>query len=332
MAGRPLAHRMLTTPTWPCIHLRDSTHTWFPHLFLLHLLLNFRTCHTPRPRSLPAPPRRVGATSKDRTLNLMTCLTLRYSRAQRTISVCDPLIVIYCPQALAKNFGVSQAIVQDMNLGPQPLDKEDIAVGSNALISGRDRDITESALPRDAAKWVHIAVRRNSVAASPVPSATTSPTQSAATLATQYSVPVWLPKDRDMVRTILDVYFERLNHHRPVFLRPEFERSLEDLYAGEAVQHDPGFICSVYLVLALGTLSELNHRACGLDQEAKASAKSGSFSNPPNVKKLMPPEWPEHEEFFARALAVKSELRVTVSSLQALILLQWYLYTEVSVL
>ncbi|KAI9066113.1 hypothetical protein FKP32DRAFT_1589993 [Trametes sanguinea] len=44
----------------------------------------------------------------------------------------------------------------------------------------------------------------------------------------------------------------------------------------------------------------------------------------------MPPDWPEHEEFFQFALAVKPDLRVTVSSLQALILLHWYLYTEVS--
>jgi hypothetical protein len=43
----------------------------------------------------------------------------------------------------------------------------------------------------------------------------------------------------------------------------------------------------------------------------------------------MPSEWPEHEDFFQRALAVKPELRVTISSLQALILLHWYLYTEV---
>jgi hypothetical protein len=43
----------------------------------------------------------------------------------------------------------------------------------------------------------------------------------------------------------------------------------------------------------------------------------------------MPPEWPVHDEFFERALAVKPDLRVSVSSLQALILLHWYLYTEV---
>ncbi|KAI0059169.1 hypothetical protein BV25DRAFT_1146977 [Artomyces pyxidatus] len=227
-------------------------------------------------------------------------------------------------QALAKNFGVSASIVQDLNIGPQALDKEDIAVGSSALISGRDRGVSEAQAPRDVTKWVHLSVRRHSVPATASPTAATDPTN---------SVSVWLPKDRDMVRRILDVYFERLNFHRPVFLRHEFEQALNQLYSGDVPQHDPGFVCSVYLVLALGTLSELNHRACGLDKEAKAMAKNGGKGSNPspttvNVKKLMPPEWPEHEEFFQRALGVKPELRVTVSSLQALILLQWYLYTE----
>ncbi|TFY56393.1 hypothetical protein EVG20_g8937, partial [Dentipellis fragilis] len=227
-------------------------------------------------------------------------------------------------QALARVFGVSQSIVQDLKLAPQQLDKEDIAVGSNALISGRDRDINEASLPRDASKWIHIPVRRNSIIAPPTSPTTTSPTIASPT---QPTVPVWLPKDRSMVRRILDIYFDRLNFHRPVFLRNEFEMTLDQLYAGQAPQHDPGFICSVYLVLALGTLSELNHRASGLDKESKAT-KVGGTAPHVNVKRLMPPEWPEHEEFFQRALAVKPELRVTVSSLQALILLQWYLYTE----
>jgi hypothetical protein len=43
----------------------------------------------------------------------------------------------------------------------------------------------------------------------------------------------------------------------------------------------------------------------------------------------MPSDWPTHDEFFARALSIKPDLRVSVSSLQALILLHWYLYTEV---
>ncbi|KAI0315187.1 hypothetical protein OF83DRAFT_1133138 [Amylostereum chailletii] len=228
---------------------------------------------------------------------------------------------------LAKNFGVSPQIVQDLKLQTQATDKEDIAVGSAALISGRDRDMNETALPRDPTKWVHLSLRRNSIIAPPT-SPTASPTTAPAT--TTPVVHMWLPKDREMVHRILDSYFDRLNFHRPVFLRHEFQAALDQLYAGDAPQHDPGFVCSVYLVLALGTLSELSHRACGLDEEARASAAAGVLKSPnqANLKRLMPAEWPEHEEFFDRALAVKPDLRVTVSSLQALILLQWYLYTE----
>jgi len=47
------------------------------------------------------------------------------------------------------------------------------------------------------------------------------------------------------------------------------------------------------------------------------------------IKQLMPSDWPEHDELFERALTVKPDLHVTISSLQALILLHWYLYTEV---
>jgi hypothetical protein len=222
-------------------------------------------------------------------------------------------------QALAKSFGVAPDIVSDLKLGPQPLDREDIAVGSHGLISGRDSITAEAAFQHDVNKWVPIPMGRNSVIASP------NPTGSAPAFS------VFLPKDRDLVQYIVDVYFERLNFHRPVFLRHEFEVALTDLYSGDAQQHDPGFVCCVYLVLALGTLSELNHRACGLDRESRS--KSGGGSSPSlssvNVKTLMPPEWPEHESFFQRALAIKPELRVTISSLQALILLHWYLYTEV---
>jgi hypothetical protein len=140
----------------------------------------------------------------------------------------------------------------------------------------------------------------------------------------------FLPKDRDMVQHTVNIYFERLNFHRPVFLRHEFEQSLAQLYAGETQQYDPGFLCSVYLVLALGTLSELNHRACGLDREARSKSGTGSPSlSNVNIKIPMPPDWPEHEAFLQRALAIKPELRVSISSLQALILLHWYLYTEV---
>jgi len=126
-----------------------------------------------------------------------------------------------------------------------------------------------------------------------------------------------------MVKRIIEIYFVRLNHHRPVFSRPEFEKTLDDIYDGHHIQDDPGFVCSLYLVFALGTLSELNHRA--------SENGEGSQISPTVVKKLMPSDWPEHDEFLDRALSVKPDLRVTVSSLQALILLQWYLYTEVCI-
>ena len=46
--------------------------------------------------------------------------------------------------------------------------------------------------------------------------------------------------------------------------------------------------------------------------------------------KIISLDWPDHDEFFRRALGVKPYLKVAISSLQALILLHWYLYTEVS--
>lgn len=219
-------------------------------------------------------------------------------------------------QALAKSFGVAPDIVQDLKLGPQALDKEDIAVGSHGLISGRDA--SEAAFQHDVNKWVLIPMR-NSIISSPN-AAGSAP-----------SLSVFLPKDRELAHYIVNIYFDRLNFHRPVFLRDEFEEAFAQLYSGESQQHDPGFLCSVYLVLALGTLSELNHRAYGLDTEARSNSGGGTNPSLPNVnvKTLMPPEWPEHEAFFHRALAVKPELRVTINSLQALILLHWYLYTEV---
>ncbi|THH26993.1 hypothetical protein EUX98_g7198 [Antrodiella citrinella] len=194
-------------------------------------------------------------------------------------------------EALAKNFGVSQAITNDLELKNN--DTEDLAVGSSGLSSRRDRDISEPSLPRDAAKWVPVHMRRNSVASptSPKLLSTTDgkPTQT-------NSILVWLPKDRNVVGKVLDNYFERLNFHRPVFTRASFEQKLSALYDGQVVQHDPGYVCSVYLVLALGTLSELNHRVH--EKEGQGTPVSGATTSP---KQLMPPDWPTHEEFFDRA-------------------------------
>ena len=198
------------------------------------------------------------------------------------------------------------------------MDKEDLAVGSNGLTSGRDRDI-EVTHPRDSAKWVTVNMRRSSVSiAGPGESPTpTSPTS---------TVPIFLPKSRDTVRQVVDAYFDRLNFHRPVLLRSDFLHTLDALYDNHPVPHDPGFVCTTYLVFALGTLSELNHRVSKLENSGQVAG-----SAVPSMKSLMPADWPEHDEFFQLALSVKPDLRVTVSSLQALTLLQWYLYTEVSV-
>ena len=185
-----------------------------------------------------------------------------------------------------------------MRLAPTQGDREDLAVGSHGLSSGRDRGITFS---HDPVRWKQVKVAVDGDTA----------------------FEVALPRDREMVKQVIDAYFERLNPHRPIFLRHDFEGTLEELYDGKAQHHDPGFLCSMYLIFGLGTLSELNHRVFEHDD-----GRNDSDQIPP-VKELMGPGWPKYEEFFDCALLVKPDLRVTVSSLQALILLHWCLYTEV---
>ncbi|KAJ3499197.1 hypothetical protein NMY22_g19533 [Coprinellus aureogranulatus] len=220
-------------------------------------------------------------------------------------------------EALAKNFGVSAAIVNNiLDNGP---DREDLAVGSNGLTSGRDRTIEYVVAPRDASQWIEVSIRRNAPA-SPNTLSINRPVYTSPT------VSVWLPKDREMTTHIVDTYFTHLNLHRPVFQRNEFAKILNEYYDGTAAAYDPGHICSIYLILALGTLSDLNHRAVRAELENKGEVIE--HLGPEMAKKLMPASWPQHDEFFERALAVKPDLRVTISSLQALILLHWYLYTE----
>jgi hypothetical protein len=160
---------------------------------------------------------------------------------------------------------------------------------------------------------------------------------------------IWIPTDRATLLQIVDVYFSRLNVHRPVFFRHQFLQALNQLYdegASSRPVFDPGFICSLYLVLALGTLSELNRSGYqggvngdfAIDDEesvegrdsprSRSKAKRTKSTATGTGSSRLPPDWPAHDEFFDRALAVKPELRVTLSSLQALILLQWYLYAE----
>lgn len=225
------------------------------------------------------------------------------------------------PQSLAKNFGVSAAIVKDLKLAPTPGEKEDLAVGSNGLSSGRDRDIAETETPRNPHNWRKVAVRRNSSAAN-IPQLSLGARPDPAVME------IWLPRDRNLVQHIVDVYFSRLNIHRPVYFKHTFQKSLDDMYLDRMALHDPGFICGLYLVLALGTLSEISHRSSEMMEAGEDTPMSPP--NPDSLKGAMPAEWPDHDEFFKRALGVKPDLKVTVSSLQALILLHLYLYTEVS--
>ncbi|KAJ7284836.1 hypothetical protein C8J57DRAFT_1709180 [Mycena rebaudengoi] len=145
--------------------------------------------------------------------------------------------------ALATNFGVSPEIVSVISANT--VDKEDLAVGSSGLTSGRDRSIHEASVPRDSANWVTVTVRRGS---NPLLSPRTSPPSDPDL--PPGAMDIWLPKDRKMVAAIVEVYFSRLNIHRPVFARHDFDKALEDLYSGQMAadanpQHDPGFLCSL---------------------------------------------------------------------------------------
>jgi hypothetical protein len=125
---------------------------------------------------------------------------------------------------------------------------------------------------------------------------------------------VWLPKNREIALNMIEKYFKRLNFHRPIFEKENFIRRFEALYGDNSgTIDDAGFLCSMYMILALATLSEMHQPEV----------------DKPWIERLKK-EWPTHEMLFNRALIAKSELRVTISSLQALLLLQWYLYSEVS--
>ncbi|KJA23007.1 hypothetical protein HYPSUDRAFT_614687 [Hypholoma sublateritium FD-334 SS-4] len=211
------------------------------------------------------------------------------------------------PQALAKNFGVSELITSGIKLDSG---NEELPIDPSTLPKLQIHG------PRDPKQWISVAVRRGTQPGSNNTLSFYGPISKSA------QVDVWLPKDRNFARHIVDVYFTRLNIHRPVYARKELEKILADLYDGHTPIYDPGHVCSIYLVFALGTLSELNHRAA-----SKLSEKDGHLGSAV-AKKLMPAEWPSHDEFFERSLVVKPDLLVSITSLQALILLHWYLYIE----
>jgi len=209
-------------------------------------------------------------------------------------------------QALAKNFGVSDVITSGLKLDSG---NEELPVDPNALPKLQVHG------PRDASHWITVSIRNRATSANTL--------SLYGPISKSPQVDVWLPKDRVFAQYITDVYFKNLNLHRPVYSRKDFDKILNDLYEGVTPSHDPGHLCSVYLIFALGTLSELNQRAVSKSHEKDQYLGSAV------AKELMPPNWPVHDEFFERALAVKPDLRVSLSSLQALILLHWYLYIEV---
>lgn len=97
-------------------------------------------------------------------------------------------------------------------------------------------------------------------------------------------------------------------------LEPDGEkRKLQDDKYKDLV-NDAGFLCSVYLVFALGTMAVRNRRVHGSE-------------NGDDVEE----HWPSHEYFYDLALVLKPDLANSISTLQALILLHWYLYCEVCV-
>jgi hypothetical protein len=215
------------------------------------------------------------------------------------------LCIEWSPQSLAKIFGVSPSIISGIQLTTLAADKEDIGVGSGDLASGRDRSTIEIPDPRDPNKWFTVSMRRNAVDLA---------SDSKAGILSNVSV--WLPKDRKMVKHVIDIYFSRLNIHRPILIRKDFEQTLDALYDGHILQDDAGYVCSLYLILALGTMSELTYRATNDVSSGNSPGKSLT-------------DWPAHDEFFERAMFVKPYIGMSISSLQSLILLHWYLYTEV---
>ena len=186
-------------------------------------------------------------------------------------------------------------------------DLEDLAVGSGGLSSGRDREVTETGAPRDPKPWLRLAMQHVSIY---------DPRQQ------PRDVNIWLPRDKNRTMLIVQTYFSNLNYHRPVLERSKFMEKLEMLYEGRPSPYDPGYICCLYLVLALGTMSELN-------SQPPDPNEFENYDTP--VRRTIAHGWPDYVEFFERALAVKPDLRMTISSLQALILLHWYLYTEVCI-
>lgn len=131
---------------------------------------------------------------------------------------------------MAKNFGVAESIVNDINI--PVADAEDLAVGSGSLLSGRDRSLTESSVPSNVNQWFVVAPRPTSTRPPMTPAM--SPRIGAMDEGTKY----YIPKNRMMVNRIVDSYFTHLNPNRPVFTRAEFQMGLDSIYDGCNVAED----------------------------------------------------------------------------------------------
>ena len=158
--------------------------------------------------------------------------------------------------------------------------------------------------PRDPAAWTETAIPRSS---------------------THQAQQFLLPREREIVNQVLTTYFTDLNPYRAIFDEADVREKIDVLYSSissdgdvrasvAAGKHhdvidDSGFLCCVYLILALGTLCVQNRRIHQAER----------------VEEI----WPSHEEFYDLALALKPDLQNSISTLQALLILHWYLFTEV---
>ncbi|KAI0649607.1 fungal-specific transcription factor domain-containing protein [Trametes meyenii] len=207
-------------------------------------------------------------------------------------NVCDMSDIL----SLARVFGVSSVFTREVAV--LPVDQEPFSVDITAdELTLRLNAASKASLPlpREQSKWISIPTNH---CRGDVPE----------------TFHVSLPASREIVIKILDTYFSYLNPNRPVLFRESFQRELDMMYDGQVVPYDVGFLCSTYLVFALGTLYDI--KASGNDGDTGA----GEYTS-------VPPLWPGHEEFFELVLVFKSHLSTTTSSLQALLLLYWYLYT-----
>ena len=157
--------------------------------------------------------------------------------------------------------------------------------------------------PRDAAAWTETAISRSSM---------------------QQEQQFHLPREREIVNQVLTAYFTDLSPYRPIFNETDVHEKIDVLYssissnadvrAGIAssrhhdVTDDSGFLCCVYRIFALGTLSVENRRICQAERVEE--------------------NWLSHEEFYDLALALKPDLQNSISTLQARLILHWYLFIK----